>query len=294
LWVFVLVIFGTAVKVRRHVRGGEGDLRGARTLAMVVIIGGLASILLQSHHVSDPIHELLALLSGTGWALVWGGFSWLAYLAFEPHVRRLWPRTLIGWTRILSGRIHDSLVGRDLLLGILAGTALAVVSLLIILMNERGPTDAALAPAIDSLRSSRVFASRLLFLLLDSVQFTLGSLFMIVCLRLITRRTWLAVVGLMLLNLPLSAWSWTPVAVLYAIGTAGLFAFIVLRIGLLAGVAMLASERLLTSLPITLDSGAWYISISAVALLLVLVPALWAFRLTRLHSSTTGAVLQPE
>jgi hypothetical protein len=284
LWVIVMVIFGgTAVMVRRHLRAGEGDLHGARTLAAVAVIGGGFSTLLQAHHVPDVFHELLVALSSTGWCLVWGGFSWLAYLAFEPHVRRLWPRTLITWTRVLSRRFHDPLVGRDLLLGILAGTLMAIASLLVIMLHERSPADTTLLPALHSLRSSRLFASRLVFLALDGLQLALGGLFMLVLLRVVLRRTWLAVFSLLLLNLPLTAWSWTPTAVVYALATAGLFCGVVLRLGLLAGVAMLATERLLTSLPITLDFDAWYIATSGWVLVLVLGLALVAFRLTLLR-----------
>ena len=284
LWVIVMVTFGgTAVMVRRHLRAGEGDLHGARTLAAVAVIGGLLSTLLQAHHVPDVFHELVVLLSATGWCLVWSGFSWLAYLAFEPHVRRLWPRTLITWTRVLSRRFHDSQVGRDLLLGILAGTLVAVASLLVIMLHERSPADTALLPALHSLRSSRLFASRLVFLALDSLQLALGGLFMLVLLRVVLRRTWLAVLSLLLLNLPLTAWNWTPAAVVYALATAGLFSVVVLRLGLLAGVAMLATERLLTSLPITLDFDAWYIATSGLVLLLVLGLAFVAFRLALLR-----------
>jgi serine/threonine protein kinase len=290
LWVFVIVIFtGTAIMVRRNLRAGEGDLNGARTLATVVVGGGVLSILLQAHHVLDLYHELIVLLSGVAWSLLWGGFSWLAYVAFEPHVRRLWPRALITWTRVLSGRVRDPLVGRDLLVGMLAGTATTVASLLIIMMDNRAPSEEALAPALASLRSSRLFASRLVFLALDSVQFALGGLFMLLFLRLVLRRTWVAVVVLVLLNVPLTAWNWSLSAVLYALATAGLFGTVVLRIGLFAVVVMLATERLLTRLPITLDFDAWYIGSSVFVLLLVLGVALWAFRLTLLREGVRAA-----
>ena len=290
LWLIVMVIFtGTAVMVRRHLRAGEGDLHGARTLAAVAVIGGLLSTLLQAHHVPDVFHELVVLLSATGWCLLWGGFSWLAYLAFEPHVRRLWPRTLISWTRVLSRRFGDSLVGRDVLLGILAGTLMAVASLLVIMLHDRNPDDTALLPALHSLRSSRLFASRLVFLVLDSLQLALGGLFILVLLRVVLRRTWLAVFSLLLLNVPLTAWNWTPTAVGYALATAGLFSAVVLRLGLLAAVAMLATQRLLTSLPITLDFDAWYIATSGWVLVLVLGVTVLAFRLSLLPGGLEGA-----
>jgi hypothetical protein len=55
---------------------------------------------------------------------------------------------------------------------------------------------------------------------------------------------------------------------------------VILRVGLFAGVAMLATERLLSRLPITLDVDAWYVAPSSLVLLLVLGVALWAFRQT--------------
>jgi len=34
---------------------------------------------------------------------------WLFYIALEPYVRRLWPKTLVSWHRLLAGRFR----GRD-------------------------------------------------------------------------------------------------------------------------------------------------------------------------------------
>ena len=50
---------------------------------------------------------------------------WLFYMALEPYVRRFWPQLLIGWTRALSGQLRDPLVGRDILVGVAAGTIAA-------------------------------------------------------------------------------------------------------------------------------------------------------------------------
>ena len=100
-----MVIFtATIAMVRRNVRRGEGDLRGALRLAVFVVAGGVASTLLRAHHVPSPLEELVLAISIVGWSLVWGLFSWLSYVAFEPHVRRLWPRTIVSWTRVLAGR----------------------------------------------------------------------------------------------------------------------------------------------------------------------------------------------
>ena len=119
-----------------------------------------------------------------------------------------------------------------------------------------------------------------MYLILDSLQFSLGSFFLLLLGRIVLRRTWLAVLLLLLLNVLLSAWSWTPTALFYASAIAGLFCFVVLQVGLLAGVAMLATFRVLTSLPMTLDFDAWYVASSASVLLVVLGVSFLAFRLT--------------
>jgi hypothetical protein len=116
--------------------------------------------------------------------------------------------------------------------------------------------------------------------MLDSVQFALGSFFLLVLCRLALRRTWLAVLLLMIVYVPLGAWSPTPTAVLYATGIAALFCLVVLRLGLLASVAMLATQRVLTSLPTTLNFDAWYGASSVTVLRIVLSAAILAFRLT--------------
>jgi hypothetical protein len=179
----------------------------------------------------------------------------------------------IGDARFVPGRVFAA---RFRIVSLLA----AVASLLIIMMHGRTPDDIAVIPALHSLRSSRLFASRVVFLVLDSLQFSLGSFFLLLLCRVVLRRTWLAVMMLLLVNLPLSAWAFTPAAVSYAIGIAGLFCFVVLQLGLLAGVTMLATQRVLTSLPMTLDFDAWYVASSVSVLLLVLGVSVLAFRVT--------------
>src|SRR5262249_51644519 len=67
------------------------------------------------------VAELRLLVMGLACALYWGGLCWLAYLALEPFARRLWPETLISWSRLLAGRFRDPPVGPDLLVRALGG-----------------------------------------------------------------------------------------------------------------------------------------------------------------------------
>ena len=54
---------------------------------------------------------------------------WLIYLALEPFVRRSWPTMLVGWSRVLGGRVRDAVVGRELLIGCAVGVTTTVIGL---------------------------------------------------------------------------------------------------------------------------------------------------------------------
>jgi serine/threonine-protein kinase len=60
-------------------------------------------------------------------ALLWSGIIWLIYLALEPFARKRWPVTLVSWGRLLSGNLRDPLIGRDLLIGVLAAVIMQLV-----------------------------------------------------------------------------------------------------------------------------------------------------------------------
>jgi len=63
--------------------------------------------------------DLQVLTKGSMLVLFVPAFTWLLYIALEPHIRRVWPETMIGWSRLLAGNVRDPLVGRDVLVGVL-------------------------------------------------------------------------------------------------------------------------------------------------------------------------------
>jgi len=279
LWVLAVFAFAaTSVMARRNLRAGEGDLAGARKLSLFVASAGVLSAILHAHHVPDPVEEIGLLLGAGGWALVWGGFSWLAYVSFEPHVRRLWPGTLISWTRLLSGRVRDPLVGRDVVAGVLAGITIALARMLQLWFADRGAPPLLVVPALEALRSARHFTNIVLFEVLDGLQLAVAGLFLLLLLRLVLRKTWIAAGVFLALCTPLVAGaSSAGPDLVFGAATAWLFMMITLRVGLLAGIVMLCSERLLTRLPITLNLNAWYLGSSVMVLLLVLAVAAYGF-----------------
>jgi hypothetical protein len=183
----------------------------------------------------------------------------------------------VSWTRVLEGRMRDPLVGRDVLVGVLAGVLLAGALALLIHVDGHPRSDAFVGLSLDALRSTRLLLSRVIVHALDGLQYALGGFFMLLLMRLVLRQTWLAMIVLTVLSLPLAETFWTPAGILYAVGAANLFFVIVLRFGLLSGAAMLMSQCLLTRIPLTLDFNAWYAGSSMMVVLLVLGLAFWGF-----------------
>jgi len=124
---------GGIVLARRNLRLGRVDRRGAfRLAAFVFVATALESVFTWSARENGFAMLVDSLLSGRalGHALVHGGQMWVAYVAIEPYVRRLWPRMLVSWARLASGRMRDPMVGRDVLAGLALG-GLGVVGTLL-------------------------------------------------------------------------------------------------------------------------------------------------------------------
>ncbi len=124
---------------------------------------------------------------------------WLLYVGLEPYVRRRWPQVLIGWSRLLSGRFRDPLVGRDVLIGgataILVGAVDRVSD--VILASAGAPPDAPASGGLVTLLGARYLLGSLLDI--TATWFALFLLFMLFSLRVVLRSEWLAVIALLVI-----------------------------------------------------------------------------------------------
>jgi Protein kinase domain len=282
LWTLILALFPvSAVLARYNLRLGLGDRQGARKLAGFGVSLGVASVILRPHHVPAALEEITYLFAATGWALAWGGITWLMYMSLEPYLRRLWPRTLISWNRLLAGHVRDPLVGRDVLIGMLAG----LIQLVLVLVPiSVGATSAYSNVTLDSnahlesLQSVQRFLNVLLpFQVVYSLMGGLATVFLLVVARLIVRKTWIAAGVVMLLAIPFSPASlgW-PLIFVMATALVGIAVF--LRVGVLALVAGGAFPvGVLLRVPVTLDPAAWYFGHSLVVLLILGALAVYGF-----------------
>ena len=128
-WLLVwFVLAGASLAAWGNARRGRADLRGAfRVAAFMVVV--LAAGWAAGPHVASAPDEQQRFFARTGLALFVGGAMYIVYLGLEPFVRRLWPSILVGWSRVLSGRLRDPMIGRDALIGIACGGTLAILDL---------------------------------------------------------------------------------------------------------------------------------------------------------------------
>jgi hypothetical protein len=233
---------------------------------------------LTAHHVGVAGEEWILLLFATGVALVWGGFAWVMYISLEPYVRKWWPHTLISWTRLVSGRVRDPLVGRDVLAGLLAGVAF--VALLIVRFELARRTGLFLTPLnqalpLEALGSIPHYIGQMVFVALDALLFTLGGLGGLLLIQVILRSTWLtAVVWTLAAAAGGGPFGLDPVS---GLPIAAFAAAMLLRLGLLSSAVMLLFAELLTRFPITFDSQAWYMGSSLMTLLVIGGAATYGF-----------------
>jgi serine/threonine-protein kinase len=192
-----ILLAGAVLLAVRTLRLGRGDRKGALRVALVVFALRMLHWLLAGHHIAHVFEVYTAFIALSG-ALTLAVIAWLLYIALEPYVRRFWPEAMVSWSRLLAGRIHDPLVGRDVLVGF---TALGTLSLLSLLALWVAKTAGISFPFVQeqtlpAMRGGRfavgaLFSAPLLSLAMASA-LTLGLLL----LRIVLKKTWLAVLVL--------------------------------------------------------------------------------------------------
>jgi hypothetical protein len=268
---FVFLAVGAVIAVR-NVRGGRWDRRGALRLAVAAFVLCCVSSLLFSHHTMTAAEEARRLFSSVAYGATRALMTWLLYVAVEPIIRRLDPGSLVSWSRLLSGRVSDPAVGRDVLIG-LAATAVQLVAMGLWFLARgwegAGPQAAALAGGQMALtgRSALDVVLRLPVVVLGySIPIILGYALLRAA---IGRVRWAAPIGLWLLTWMLYA-SVIPTAphpvdrAAVAVIIATCLSVLVVRFGLLATSVSVALAGTLSVMVITVRPGDWYFGPTAV------------------------------
>ena len=121
------VMVAGVILARRNLRLGKSDGAGAFRIAAFFFAARALGRLLTAHHVLAAPAEANILEGPMATELWEAARVWLVYVALEPYARRRWPGMLISWSRLLTGRFRDPLVGRDVLIGALCGIVMSLL-----------------------------------------------------------------------------------------------------------------------------------------------------------------------
>ncbi len=296
LTLLALLTLGCVLLALRNLRLGRGDRRGALRIAVVVFALRMLQWLLAAHHVAG-LEEVFLLGVALSSAISLGVVAWLLYMAIEPYVRRLWPQAIVSWSRLLAGRWRDPLVGRDLLIGFALSSLFGLAATAVWRMAyEKGslPPLPELAP-LAVLGGGRFAAGALVGALLGATSASLGLLALFLLLRIVCRRTWIAVVALLLLlatntllqltALGVSSGSALAVGALLGLANGAFFA-VAIRFGLLALIGGLVFGVVQAKYLFTLDPTSPFLGTVLFGVASLVVLAGFAF-----HTSLAGQPL---
>ncbi len=294
---FYASLLGAVLLARRNLRLGRGDRRTATRLALFILLIETLRWLLALHYPSQPAsHQggIFIFTTRVGKSLFWSASLWMIYIAFEPYLRRLWPKILVSWIRLLDGRFRDPLVGRDVLVGCCLGVG--VVSLLRLFQlaspwlgqSAVGPDAAALISGAPSIYFELIALHGLRHDLWAVLTLLLSALFMafmatigILLLRLLLRRTDLAVgtflAGSLTIVLAPASAGLSIVWVVAGAVLLALFLGALFRFGFLSFVVGAFVDYLLRGGPLTLDPQTWYFKASILHVNAILILAACAF-----------------
>jgi serine/threonine-protein kinase len=283
----VLAAFVLAV---RSFRQRRGDARGALRLGTVMFGLVVAFTALTGHYGGDPMRLFALLAAGIGHGMVVAVEFALYYFALETLVRRVWPEIMISWSRLLSGRWRDPLVGHHFAWGVLLASITALLAHLRVFLPrwvgkpEPEPImfhDSAIV-ALDGVASAM---GAFLEIAVDFAKSGMMFFVALVGLRLVTKRPIVAAVLSTVIwatvwtddrNLSM-AFPWLPLA---WFGNAALTAAITvsaMRFGLLATVVGFVFFGAFTSFPLR-PEGVWFDHAALLVLALVIATAGWGAR----------------
>ncbi len=296
----------------RNLRLGRGDRRGALRLSIFILAVGAASNALQTG-------DLQVLTKAPPDVVFVPAFVWLLYIALEPHIRRIWPGIMIGWSRLLAGSVRDPLVGRDVLVGVLVAIGNGLIFGLHTFLRywsgrppqfpvgaSGNPFDG-MAASSDLLLGGRYALSRIVGSMV-SIPVLLGTMvtfLLLFVLFVLLRRRSLAmaamIVGLtviyvvahggwLLANAPADYFAPSVADVVLFAGVQTAIVLVAVRFGLLTMLVASFVSVLLAVLPIAIDSSAPYASSSRLIVATVIALAAYGWHTALAGRPMFGAV----
>jgi eukaryotic-like serine/threonine-protein kinase len=300
-WILVsvvtLVLAAAALLAWRNVKEHRADRHGAARLAAFIGGGVLIGWVLEAQHTSRIDVEFTSFLNNFGDVAVGAIGVWIMYVALEPYVRRFWPDSLLGWSRLLAGHIADPRVGRDVLIGALFGVAMGLVELakfaIIPWLGYPAPRPA-IANRLEALSGLGPTFSVWNEQVLNGVMSALLTVLIIVVLRLALKRNWLALpISVVLLSTSLNYIGGSGVwGLVFPLIGGLLVTLVTVRYGLLALVIARVVWNVIYTVPMMPDASLWSAAAGNWTIALLIALTLWAFYASRAGQPLLGSLLK--
>jgi hypothetical protein len=239
--------------------------------------------LIGAHHSTELTVEARLLSMLVSLELFRAASAWVIYIAAEPHVRRIWPETMIGWNRLLMGHFRDPRVGRDVLVGLMAGLVLACAIHLgvVATSGSRIPVPIVAGPYLQlDLRHAFSWLGIVLAMLSTPIGLILALQLFLLVLILRTRTAAtvaFALFGTVILRFLLFGGANPSLGFSLGALVAIVLLFVQVRFGSLAVIALVFARNLTTQVPISLAPAAAYAEWSYLIVGTILVLAAYGF-----------------
>jgi hypothetical protein len=280
-WISLSILAAGTVLAFANVRRGHSDRKGAWRLGLFGFLTHLVYWLGVQDHPADVRAWVSTLVPALGYCTMIGLQAYVFYLALEPFARRRWPAVLISWSRVLTGRLSDPIVGRDILVG--------GVATLAALLLASGLDRVLWAVGLGGAVSPRPFVGMegwpaalgvAAHIAGDSVMTCLLLLLTLLLMRSWIGVRWLAstiwVAGLAASMAVTSDFS------VYAVATSCgfmlLFLALLTRYGIVACIVSFYVQGLLRTLDQSIDPGSWHIHTTVISVCVLISLAVWAYR----------------
>ena len=276
--VFLIVMATGFVLARRNIRLGRSDTRGAFRLVSLFVAMHILGWLLFTKYAPGIGFQFGALMATMAVTLFEGLVLYMLYLALEPFVRRRWPDTLVSWTRALSGRLRDPLIGRDVLFGCVIGLAMYLIYLGGQLIAARMGLAEPRAVDLTRLTGTRFLFGEFIDSQSHAALLPMGVLIVPVLFAMMVRRGWLAtllavilIAGLETLGTPSARL--IPITAVVALAGWWILVATLTRLGLLAATISTAVYHTMAGAVVTTNLSAWYATGTIVAVMWTLLLA---------------------
>lgn len=280
--IFIGLVIIAAFLVRKHLKSGSGDRKGAFKISMIVFALVAGGWLFSMSHVPSFFPELDRFSHSIRIGLYLAAVTWLLYLALEPIIRRNLPELMVSWNRLLVGDWRDPLVGRDVLLGTLFGVAHFFLAVGGRYAEQVINNDFKTFFIADSLIGLRSFATMLLLFSFTGIISGFAYLVVLGILFLLFRQRNYASIALLLLIATVSVLFFTTslVNLPFTLMISVLTALIISRVGLVAIIFSGSVFALLQTTLLTLNFSAWFAGGMFFTLGLILILLIYGFKIS--------------